>query len=147
MHDGAFAGLEFEGQSHGLERQEQVGKDDGRVDAELFRGSDGDFRGEVGLLADFNQGVVLSDVAIFLHVAACLAQEPNWCPVDGLAQAGTQKPAACEERILAVRCLNDGFHTLLILAGEAGAHVDSSGGMVGDFPGPFKTWGTNSSAD
>ena len=33
VHDRAFACLEFEGQAHGLERQQQVGEDDGCVDA------------------------------------------------------------------------------------------------------------------
>ena len=98
MDDGALAGLEFEGQAHGLERQQQVGKDDGCVDAELFGGGDGDFGGEVGLLADFDQRVVFADVAIFLHVAAGLAQKPDRRAVDGLAQAGAEKrlPARSE---------------------------------------------------
>jgi len=73
VDDGAFAGLEFEVEAHGLEGQQQIGKDDGGVDAKLFSGGDGDLRGQLGLLADFNQCVMLADLAILLHVAAGLA--------------------------------------------------------------------------
>ncbi len=99
MHDGAFACLELEGQAHGLEGQQKIGKDDGGVHAELFRGGDGDFGGDVGLLADFDQRVVLADVAILLHVAASLAQEPDRRAVNRLAQAGADEAAAIEERV------------------------------------------------
>jgi len=50
VDDGTLAGLELEGQSHGFERQQQVGKDDGRVHTELFSGSDGDFAASSGCL-------------------------------------------------------------------------------------------------
>jgi hypothetical protein len=82
MHHGPLARLELEGQAHGFEGQQQVGKDDGRIDAELFSGGDGDFSGQIGLLADFDQRVVLADVAVLLHVAAGLAQKPDGGAVD-----------------------------------------------------------------
>ena len=113
MHHRAFAGLELERQAHGLERQQQVGKDDGRVHAQLFRGGDGDFGGELGLLADFDQRVVLADVAVFLHVAAGLAQKPDRRAVDGLAQAGAHKPAAFEHGVH--NCFRSGGVLVLLL--------------------------------
>ena len=120
MDDGAFAGLELEVEAHGLERQQQVGKDDGGVDAEFFGGGDGDLGGDVGLLADFDQGVVLADVAVLLHVAAGLAQEPDGGAIDGLAQAGADKAAAVEDGFgdgHRARVLLDRFHILSILPG------------------------------
>ena len=49
------------------------------------------------MLADFHQGVVLADIAIFLHVAAGLAQEPNRRAIDRTAQAGADKSAAVKD--------------------------------------------------
>ncbi len=83
----------------GSRGSKQVGEDDGGVDAELFRGGDGDFGGDLRLLADFDQGMVLADVAVLLHVAAGLAQKPDGRAIDGFAQAGAQKAAAVEERV------------------------------------------------
>ena len=96
MDDRPLAGLELEVQAHRLQRQQQVGEDDGRVDAQLFRGGDGDLGGDLRLLADFDQRVVLADVAVLLHIAAGLAQKPDRRAVDGLAQAGAEKAAAVE---------------------------------------------------
>ena len=99
MNDGTLAGLELERQAHGLERQQQVGKDDGGVHAQLFRGGDGDLGGDVGLLADFHQRVVLAHVAVLLHVAASLAQKPDGRAVDGAAQTGADKAATVENGV------------------------------------------------
>ena len=100
----ALAGLEFEGKPHALEGKQQVGKNDGRIDTELFRGGDGDFRGQLGLLADFKQGMVAADGLVLRHVAAGLAQEPDGRAVDRPAQAGAQKAGAAGERLTA--CFN-----------------------------------------
>ena len=116
MHDRPFAGLELEGQAHGLERKQQVGKDDGRVDAELFSSGDGDFGGDLRLLADLDQRVVLADVAILLHVAAGLAQKPDRRAIDGLAQAGADEAVTGEKRVLD-RGLRLDWHSLSILLG------------------------------
>jgi len=102
----ALAGLKLEGQPHGLERQQQVGKNDGRIHTELFRGGDGDFGGQFGLLADFNQRVVLAYVAVLLHVSAGLAKEPYGGAIDGAAQTGAHKAAAVEDCVW--RRFNDG---------------------------------------
>ena len=118
MDDRPFAGLELEGQAHGLERQQQVGKDDGRVDAELFSGGDGNFGGESGLLANLDQRVVLADVAILLHVAAGLAQKPDRRAIDGPAQTGADEAVTGEKRVLD-RGLRLDWHSLSILLGDS----------------------------
>ena len=46
MDDGAFAGDELEVEAHGGEGEEEVGEDDGGVDAEALGGGDGDFCGD-----------------------------------------------------------------------------------------------------
>jgi hypothetical protein len=46
---GAFAGDELEVEAHGGEGQQEVGEDDGGVDAEALGGGDGDFGGDVGV--------------------------------------------------------------------------------------------------
>ena len=98
MDNRAFASLKLKVQPHALEGQQQVGEDDRRVDVELFRGGDGDLGGELGLLADFEQRVVLADGLILRHIAARLAQEPDRRAVDGTAQAGAHEAAAGGER-------------------------------------------------
>ena len=97
MHHGPFAGLKLEVQAHRLQRQQQIGKDDGRIHAQLFGGGDGDFGGEIWLLADLHQRVVLADLAVLLHIAAGLAQKPHRRAVDGAAQAGADKAAALRQ--------------------------------------------------
>jgi len=122
----------FKGQAHRLERQQQVGKNDGGVDSELFRGGDRDFGGDLGLLADFDKRMVLADVAVLLHVAARLAQKPDWGAVDGPAQTGTDKTAAVEN---GVTCSVDGWsrvdglHILSILTGPEQAGPFLNHGM------------------
>ena len=84
----------MKGQAHDFERKQEVGEDDGGVDAENFSGGDGDFGGDCGLLADFEQGMLLANGAVLGHVASGLAHEPDGSAIDGLGLAG-----ANEERI------------------------------------------------
>ena len=91
VDDGAFALLEFKVEAHAIEREEQVGKDDGGVDAELFRGGDSDFGGKLGAPADFEERMMAADFHVFGHIAAGLAEEPDGGTVDGLAQAGADE--------------------------------------------------------
>ena len=74
-----------------LERQQQVGEDDGGVDIELLGGGDGDLGGKLGLLADFEQGVMFADRLVLSHIAARLAQKPDRRTIDRAAQAGTDE--------------------------------------------------------
>ncbi len=98
MHDRAFSGLKLEGQTHAFEGQQQIGEDDRRIDIELLGCGDSDLGGELGLLADFEQGMVLADGLILRHIAARLTQKPYWRAVDGTAQTRAHKAAARGER-------------------------------------------------
>ena len=105
VDDGAFAGDELEVEAHGGEGEQEVGEDDGGVDAEALGCGDGDFGGDFGGAADFEQGVVLADGHVLGHVAAGLAEEPDGGAVDGAAEAGTNETAAGWGRISAgLRC-------------------------------------------
>ena len=81
----------MKGQAHDFEGQQEVGEDDGGVDAEDFGSGDGDLGGERGLLADFEERVLLADCAVLRHVASGLAHEPDGGAVDGLGLAGANK--------------------------------------------------------
>ena len=90
---GAFAVDELEVEAHGGEGKQEVGEDDGGVDAEAFGGGDGDFGGDRGSAADFEEGVVFADGHVLGHIAAGLAEEPDGSAVDGLAEAGADEAA------------------------------------------------------
>ena len=94
VDDGTFPVDELEVETHGSEREEKVGEDDGRVDAKALGGGDGDFGGDVGGAADFEEGVVLADGHVFRHVSAGLAEEPDGSAVHGETEAGTNETAA-----------------------------------------------------
>src|SRR5260370_12401290 len=53
LDNGALSGGEIERQYHDFERKEEISKNDGGVDAEKFGGSNRDFGGARGLLAEF----------------------------------------------------------------------------------------------
>lgn len=89
-----LVGDELEVEAHGGEGEQEVGEDDGSVDAEVFSGGDGDLGGEGRGAADIEEGVSGADGAVLRHIAAGLAKEPDGCAVDGLAQAGTNEAAA-----------------------------------------------------
>jgi len=111
----SLACLELERQAHWLKRQEQVSKDDGGIDAEFFGGSDGDFGGDLRLLADFDQSVMFADVAVLLHVAAGLTEEPDGRAVYGFAEAGADEARALEQAVLLRRWDLRCRHTKTIL--------------------------------
>jgi hypothetical protein len=88
---GTFSGGEMKGQAHDFEWEQEVGEDDGGVDSENFGGSNGDFGGECGLLADFEQGMLLANRAVLGHVASGLAHEPDGSSLDRLGLAGVNE--------------------------------------------------------
>lgn len=53
VDDGAVPWCEFEMHAHRLEDGEQIGEDDGRIDADALHGGDHDFRAELRVFAEF----------------------------------------------------------------------------------------------
>jgi hypothetical protein len=89
-----FTGEELEVEAHRCEGQEEIGEDDGGVDAEALGCRDGDFGSDLGGAADVEQGVVLAHRHVLGHVAACLAQQPDGGAVYRKPQAGANEAAA-----------------------------------------------------
>ena len=73
----ALALDEVEGDAHRLERQQQIGEQDRRVDVDAAHRLQRDFGREVGRAAELQKCVVLAERAIFRHVAAGLPHEPD----------------------------------------------------------------------
>jgi hypothetical protein len=80
-----------EGQAHNFERQQEIGKDDGGINFEIFRSRDGNFGGQFWLLADFDERVMLANLAVLRHVATGLAHEPHGRGVNRKPPAGAYK--------------------------------------------------------
>ena len=91
VDDWALSGGEMDGQAHDFQRKEQVGEDDGRVDAQLLGRSDSDFGGQFRLLADFDQRILFANGPILRHVTPGLAHEPHGCPVNWLRLASSHE--------------------------------------------------------
>ena len=85
---------EVERDAHRLERQQQIGKQDRRVDLDAADRLQRDFGGEIGRAADVEQRIALAQRAVLAHVAAGLAHEPDRRGVDRLPPAGFEESAA-----------------------------------------------------
>ena len=95
----SLTGLKFKVQTHRLQRQKQIGKDNCRIYAELFGCGNCHLGGQLRLFANLHQCVVLPHLAVLRHVAASLAQKPHRRAVHGLSQAGSHKAAAGQQRV------------------------------------------------
>src|SRR5215471_4013280 len=84
---------EVERDPHGRERQQQIGKQNRGVDFDAANGLKCDRSCEIGRSTDVEQGIPLAELTILAHVAASLSHEPHRSGVDGLAPAGSKKPA------------------------------------------------------
>ncbi len=87
----AAAFVEFEVEPHGLHGDEDVGEEDGRVEAEQVDGLQGDLGAQLRPLAQFEEADPAAHPLVFGQVAAGLAHEPDR-GVGGLfAAAGLEK--------------------------------------------------------
>ena len=91
LDHGTFARGKMKRKAHDFERQQQVGENDGRIDAQDFGSGDGDLGGERWSLADLEKRVLLADRAILGHVASGLPHEPDGRAVDSLRFAGANE--------------------------------------------------------
>ena len=89
----AFAGGEAQLQAHRLDRQQQIGENDGGVDVQNLHGLQRDLRRQIGPFADFQNPVLGADIAVLLHVAPGLAHEPDRPDIGRPAPAGIEKAA------------------------------------------------------
>ena len=89
----AFAGDKLEVDPHGRKGEQQVGEDDGGIDAEALGGGNRHLRGNLRGTADVEQAMVLADSHVLRHIATGLTEEPDRRAVDGTTQAGTDETA------------------------------------------------------
>ena len=88
---GSFAADEVEPDAHGLEREQEIGEQYGGVHLDAAYRLERDFGGEIGRAAQVEQRISFAQRAIFAHVAAGLAHEPDGCRVDRLQTARAKK--------------------------------------------------------
>src|SRR6185312_149555 len=89
----AFAFEKVERNAHRLERQQQIGKQDRRVDVDAPDGLESDGGSEIRSAADVEQGMPLAERAILAHVSSRLAHEPDGRGVYRLSSTGLKEPA------------------------------------------------------
>ena len=88
---GSFAVDEIEPDAHRLERQQQIGEQDRRIDFDAAHRLERDLGGEVRRAAQLQQRVPLAQRAVLAHVPAGLPHEPDRRGVDRLAAAGAEE--------------------------------------------------------
>ena len=91
LDDGPVVLAEVEADAHGLQRQQDVGEHDGRVQIEAAERLQRDLRRHVRPPAHLHEAHLLADGAVLGQVAAGLAHEPDGRRVDGFAGAGIEK--------------------------------------------------------
>ena len=87
-----FIGAELEIEPHHLQRQQQVGKNDGCIDSQTFSRGDGHVSGNFRVFADLEKRMLLTYAAVLRHVTPGLTHEPNRRRVYRLTAAGANKP-------------------------------------------------------
>ena len=102
---GPFALDEIERDAHRLERQEQVGEQDRRVDVNPADRLQRDLGREIGRTTDVEQRVALAQRPVLAHVPARLSHEPDWRRVDRLPSAGVEESAARVDQCVTLRRL------------------------------------------
>ena len=91
VDDRAKVRLNLQRYAHALQRQHDVGEQDGPIDGQLAHRHQRDFGAQLRRLCQSEDGVRLAQLAVAGEIAAGLAHEPDWCGVDGLAAAGGQE--------------------------------------------------------
>ena len=87
----SLARREAEAEAEGLERQQDVGEENRGVHAQPLDGLEGHLRGELGVVAQLEQRVLLPQGAVLRQVPPCLTHEPHRRDVAGLRAARLQE--------------------------------------------------------
>ena len=83
--------VEMKADAHALERQQDVGEDDGAVEIEAGKRLERDLDRHLGPAAELDEAQLLAQGTVFGQVASGLAHEPDRCGVDGLAEARVEQ--------------------------------------------------------
>ena len=103
MHHRALTRDKLKIQTHGRERQQEIGKDDRRIDLQPLGRSNRHLSRNLWCPADAEQRVVLPYSHVLRHVAAGLAQKPDGRAIHRPAQAGTYKATALQVKGFSAR--------------------------------------------
>ncbi len=87
------AGGEAELESHRLDRQQQIGKNDRGVHIQNLHRLEGDLGRKIRTFTQFQDSVLSSDIPVLLHIAASLTHEPDGPDIGRPAAAGFKKAA------------------------------------------------------
>ena len=91
VNDRTFALLERDAQAHWLEREQDVGEDDGRIEGEALDRLQRDLGRQFRRLAHLEDGMLGADGPVLLHVASGLPHEPHRHAVRPFAAARSEK--------------------------------------------------------
>ena len=94
----AFACREAQAEPQRLEGQQDVGECDRGIDAEARDGLQRDLGGELGIMAQVEDGMALPELAVLRHVPTRLPHEPDWSDVGALPPTRFKKPQAAGPR-------------------------------------------------
>ena len=100
-----------EADAHTLERQEDVGEDDGGIELEAGQWLKGDLGGHLGPTAHLDEAQALADRPVLGQVAAGLTHEPDRRSVDRFAEAGVEQSLGHMDRLRS-RSRSAGRHVL-----------------------------------
>ena len=78
-------------QSHRLQRQQDVRKNNGGIQRKPFNGLKGHLRGQFRDFTNIQDAMILPNPLIFLHVSTGLTHKPDRRPVHGFPAAGFEK--------------------------------------------------------
>ena len=119
----AFALDEIELETHRAERQQQIGEENRGVDLDHLDRLQRDGDGEVGVAADLEQRIALSQRTILRHVPAGLTHEPDGSGVDGLSSAGSEETIVHAETMVFASASRSSSHIGLNLRDAPSASI------------------------
>src|SRR5258705_296336 len=93
-----FSSLKTQAQPQRLEGQQDVGEYDRGIDAETRDGLQRDLGGELGIMAQIEDGMALPELAVLRHVPTRLPHEPDWSDVGAFPPTRFKKPQAAAPR-------------------------------------------------
>src|SRR5881296_3548592 len=91
VNDRTFAFLERDAEAHRLEREQDVGKDDRRIERKPLDRLQRDLRRQFRRLAYLEDGMLGADGPVFLHIAPGLSHEPHRHAVRPFTVARSEK--------------------------------------------------------
>ena len=91
-NDRTFLFTERQLQPHRFQGQQDIRKNDGRIQVKAFDGLERHLRGQVRGLTDVENTVLRPNPLIFGHVATGLSHKPDRRSINGFPAAGFQKP-------------------------------------------------------